>query len=190
MLMSLSRFALLAGMISLAACGAAPDDEPSTAATGGAPAASAPAQPALAPAVVKGTPDGPSAVWIFGTEREEGVLSFTVPDTDIQPISFSCMAGSKNIMAYRYDGPAGLSEITFAAGGEQQTVAGRSRETEIPDKPYFQSDFFSADSGVMQNFEEGGSLRMTVAGRVYDMPSDEAGRGAILAFFAHCSPNA
>lgn len=188
MLGGFSRFAALAGMIGLAACGAAPADEPSTATTEDSPAAVVSAGPAQTSAVSRGAPDGPPAGWVFWTEREEGVLSFAASDTDIQPISLSCMAGSGDIMAYRYDGPSGLSEITFAAGDRRQAVAGRSRETENPGKPYFQPEFFSVDSEVMQNFEEGGSLRMTVAGDVYDMPSDEAGRGAILAFFAHCSP--
>ena len=129
------------------------------------------------------------AMRIDESERNRpAVLAYEVPETDDQPLSFTCEAGGRRIFAGIIGGPANLNRITLTTGDQTLRLSGRTEATEIPEMPSFTSQEIASDSPFMRAFTQNGWLRLTADGRTTDMASaDTKGALAIANFIAHCN---
>ena len=123
-------------------------------------------------------------------EQERGrpaILAYEVPETDDQPLNFSCEEGGGRIFAGLIAGSDDLREITLASGDQTLRVKGRLEPSEIDDMPSFTSQEIAGNAPFITAFAANGWLRMTLAGEIYDMAGTRAGAKAIAAFVAHCN---
>jgi hypothetical protein len=115
------------------------------------------------------------------------ILAYERPDTDDQPLHFSCREGRGRIFAGISDAPAGLARITLQAGDRTLALAGITREAREVGLSHFTSRAIAGHSPFLRAFARHGALRLIAEGHARDMPAGSAESArAIARFVARC----
>ena len=181
--------ALLSATACNSATNAPADDAASSTATSNATAPTAPsgAAQASAPQPTEGYD------WAMRTDedanRRWAILAYEVPNTDDQPLHFTCEGGN-SIIAGVNGGERDLTQITLASGDQTVTLPGVSEVDDEVDMASFTAQPMTGDSAFLAAFARNGWLRLTVNGQTRDMAATPAARATISRFLSYCNAGA
>ena len=121
--------------------------------------------------------------------RRWAILAYEMPNTDDQPLHFTCEGGN-SIIAGIDSGQTDLTRITLASGDQTVTLNGTTEVHEEADMASFRARPMTGDSPFLAAFAQNGWLRLTVNGTTQDMAATPAARAAISRFLTYCNAGA